>query len=933
MLNRRARAFRNTVFAGGLMAALTAAAGAASADFAIPAQPLDRALMRFSEQAGLSVLIDSALAQGRTSRAVHGRKEALEALEDLLKGTGLSYELIDDSTLSIRKKQKKAAVPRLERTRYAAADLDLSEFLQDEPPSEPMAQGGAIEEMMVTARRREESLQDVPIAISVYEGEKLQQLGAEDLTFVGLTSPNTTLEVSRGTNTTITAFIRGVGQQDPVAGFEAGVGLYIDDVVLNRPQAAILDIYNVERIEVLRGPQGTLYGRNTIGGAVKYVTKRLGEEPMLNLRVTAGNFGRLDFVGTFETPVTDTLRVGATFARLTRDGFGENLNLPGIENYNKDVIAGRATIEWTPTDQFFFRLSGDYLDDDSEARQGFRLLPSQFSGLDPVTGEPLPVPLGGVPQFPVLDNVFDTRAGLIEPTQEVRAGGFSFLAEYYFNDEITFRNIIGYREDGSETPIDFDSLPLVDLDVPARYRNDQFSEEFQVLYETPRLQALLGFFYMTASAFNEFDAQLGTLGAVAPAFPDGLTAFTAGDVDTDTWAVFTDITYYLTDTLSVNAGVRYTSDERTSLVFGQTFLGVGSPEFGGTGMPLPLPFSPLGVDTNVTLNETFNEFTPRVGVSWEPTDALLVYASYAQGFKGGSFDPRGDATLTPDFDGDGLAGIGLDANADGDFDDPEDVQPDLEDIEQFLGFEPEEIDTFEVGLKSSWFAGRLIFNVAGFYSDYRNVQIPGSVGFDADGDGQADNFAGVTTNAGEARQFGFEIDGSLSLDEIAFQGDNLSFTYALGYLDAEFTEFLVNPIGSSELIDVSDEAVVQNSPEWTANIFATYTHRLDFFDVGGALSWIGGVSYRSLTHQFEFVSPIDQPGFALFDASLVWNSDNGRYQIGVHAKNITDKEYIVAGYDFLTPNLSGSTPLGLEGTLTAFYGNPRTIFGTVQINF
>jgi iron complex outermembrane recepter protein len=147
-------------------------------------------------------------------------------------------------------------------------------------------------DIVVTARRREERLIDVPLSVTAFTGEALLQQGIQDLTQIGQQVPNITLEVSRGTNTTLTAFIRGVGQQDPVAGFEAGVGLYIDDVYLNRPQAAVLDIYDVERIEVLRGPQGTLYGRNTIGGAIKYVTAPLPDETRLKVRGTYGSLIR-----------------------------------------------------------------------------------------------------------------------------------------------------------------------------------------------------------------------------------------------------------------------------------------------------------------------------------------------------------------------------------------------------------------------------------------------------------------------------------------------------------------------------------------------------------------------------------------------------------------------------------------------------------------
>src|SRR6476646_10121011 len=186
----------------------------------------------------------------------------------------------------------------------AAAFFTTPAAAQKNPNAEPVANSnaqteaqaatGSDQEIVVTARRRNELLLKVPVAVTAYSGEQLARQGALDLTDIGDTTPNVTLEVSRGTNSTLTPFIRGIGQQDPVAGFEQGVGLYLDDVYLNRPQAAVLNIFDVERIEVLRGPQGTLYGRNTVGGAIKYVTARIKSDgPHASLRTNIGTHGQL----------------------------------------------------------------------------------------------------------------------------------------------------------------------------------------------------------------------------------------------------------------------------------------------------------------------------------------------------------------------------------------------------------------------------------------------------------------------------------------------------------------------------------------------------------------------------------------------------------------------------------------------------------------
>jgi iron complex outermembrane receptor protein len=734
--------------------------------------------------------------------------------------------------------------------------------------------------IIVTARRREERLIDVPLSVTALTGEALAQQGIQDLTQIAQQVPNVTLEVSRGTNTTLTAFIRGVGQQDPVAGFEAGVGLYIDDVYLNRPQAAVLDIYDVERIEVLRGPQGTLYGRNTIGGAIKYVTAVLPDETSVMVRGTYGSYDQADLIVSASTPITDNLKIGASGARLSRGGFGENLTL-GTENYNKDVWAARGTIEFD-SGPVFVRLSGDYVKDNSEARQGHRLITSLQTGA------------------PVLDDVFDTRAGLDIIDQEVEAYGGALNVAIELSDTLTFKSITGYREDKSTTPIDFDSLPAVDVDVPAVYENDQLSQELQLLYEGDRLSGVLGFYYLDANAFTAFDVGLWTTGALI-GLP-GLTAQTLGDVKTKTWSVFGDFTYDLTDTISVSVGGRYTHDKRTSRVLRTTFVGGFSDIFDGAGVP-------IAVTSDFEGSATFKDFNPRASISWKPNADHNLYFTYSQGFKGGGFDPRGQTSAAPDLDGDG----------DRDFDDQF----------EFLSFEPETVDSFELGWKASLLDNRVNISLAAFLGQYDNVQIPGSIGFDSNGDGTNDSFIGVTSNAASADVNGVEFEGTALVGkDFAGEGSRFSINWSLGVLDAKFNTF-IDSFGN----DVADQRAFQNTPDITAHMG---------FNMGvpvasGMLDLIGLASMRSDASQFEVPNPfLDQDGFVLVDASVVYTADSGLYSIGVHGKNLFDKEYIVAGYNFVAGGVGGAPfipTLGREGTLTGFYGDPRRIFVTAQINF
>ena len=773
------------------------------------------------------------------------------------------------------------ATPAMAQTAPADAPQSAAAETAPDTSATPPQDNGDI---VVTARRRSETLQSVPIAVTAFSADKLDKIGAVDLTDIQNVTPNTTLKTARGSNSTLAAFIRGVGQQDPVPGFEAGIGIYLDDVYLNRPQAAVLDIYDVDRIEVLRGPQGTLYGRNTIGGAVKYVTKRLPNDTEVRVKANYGSYDQADGIVALSTPIGDLFKVGIAGARLSRGGFGRNLNL-NIDNYNKDIWAGRGTIEFeSPDTRLFVRITGDYTHDLSNPRNGHRLIPGLLSGA------------------PVLANVFDTRAGLNFPKQDIQAGGLSMTANAQLTDHLTLRSISAWRKDTSFTPIDFDALPATDVDVPAVYRNEQTSQEFQLLYASDKLNGLVGYYYLGAKAATGFGVLLSTT------FP-GLDAYTAGDVRTETSSIYGDFTYDFTPQFSLSVGGRYTWDQRNAYVFKANYIGLTS-EFGST----PVPFLGTPPATNFRGQANFKRFTPRVSLSFKPAPDHLLYASYSEGFKGGGFDPRGSGTSAP-----------ISNPAAG---------RTYQDIYNYLLFKPETVTSYEAGYKGSAFDRRLTWALAGFYADYSDVQVPGSVGCLQNG---VQSFCGITTNAAKARIKGVELESTAVLArDFAGAGSSVALNGTLGYIHARYRTF-IGPTG----VDVANVRVFQNTPDWTAS--GTLTGNVPV--AGGLVTANSTVSYRSLTHQFETASPfLDQPGYTLLDAGITYAfGEDRRYTIGVYGKNLTDVRYKTSGYQYIASTIAGVpilnaaggyTPtLGKEGVATAFYGNPRQVFVSVGAKF
>ncbi|MBA6223538.1 TonB-dependent receptor [Colwellia sp. MB02u-18] len=719
-----------------------------------------------------------------------------------------------------------------------------------------------LERIEVTARKSLESLQSVPVAITSIGAEQLAQNGISVMTEVQQFSPNTTLQASRGTNSTLTAFIRGVGQDDPLWGYEPGVGIYVDDVYIARPQGAVLDILDVERIEVLRGPQGSLYGKNTIGGAIKYVTKKMSGDVELDLKGTFGTYDRKDYKVAGKVPViADKLYLGFALADLKRGGYGEFLqsSLPGqnLENYNKDIFAGRLTIEFEPTEDLFLRFNYDKTIDDSNAKGGYRLLPSI------VTNAPVP------------NSVYDSYTSM--PTwNSVESEGFSLTAEYMINDTWSVKSITSSRDNYSKTNIDFDNTAERIFDVPAIYDDEQFTQEFQLNYNSDNLNFVSGLYYFDGESCGHFDAILENFGK-SLALP-GLTREVTGCNNSESYAVYAQGSFNITDKFSMTLGARYTKEEKIAKVNNGVVFETVYPESGWVN-----GYERGDVQFPEVLNdkEDWSRFTPRVGAEYQYSDDMMFFASYSQGFKSGTFNPRASG--------------------------PEPA------------VDPEVVDSFEVGLKSEW-NNNLRVNATAFYLDHKDRQFV-TVLPTADNSALSQRLGNIGTSTASGLEL--EIEYAVA--------DNLNVFASLGLIDSSFDE-VTSFDNDGNQIDISDSFTITNTPETTANLGFTYNIDTSV----GSFVVNSNYYYRSEYDLNVTENLLTQDGYGLLNFGVNWYSNNGDWTAALHWKNITDKEYLVGNYAFLgAQNNDGSYQPGLGGdtTLIGYYGDPETLALTIGYSF
>ena len=693
------------------------------------------------------------------------------------------------------------------------------------------AASDGLAEIVVTARRRAENLQNVPVAVTAIGADTIQAQAVTNLEDLNSFVPNMKIAADRATSSTINVYIRGVGQSDPLWGFDPGVGVYIDDVYLARPQAALLDVIDVQDLEILRGPQGTLYGKNTIAGAIKYVTRDIDGPATLTASVTGGNYGEHDEKLNFSTPVIDDhVYFGLALAELQHDGYGHVVAQAGAppspslgeDVSNKDVFSGRAnlTIKWGDSSKL--KIIADDTLDNSNASGGQRL--NNYLA-------------------PQLSDPFDTRTDMPVDKDYSHRSGASATYTQSLTDQLGLKLVGAYVHGRSQQFIDFEELDANLFQVPGAYHDQQSSGEAQLTFKNDLVTAVGGVFYMNSTACGSYNASIGTLNLLGiPSYDLYITELVKGCVLTKSSAVYGDTAWKLTDRLNLDAGLRWNEDQKTANVYQADYASVAPTQllpnqqfFNPVAVPAGF-FPDPGVVTNYTNTRAFVNFTPRLGLDYHWTDHVMTYVSYSRGFKSGGFDMRGNAAVYPQTQN---------------------------------GYNSETADNYEAGIKSTLFDDTLLLNLTVFYDPYKNAQI---------GVQQFVDYLGTPTKLTAVLNAGKQINQGVEVESVWRPLQPLTLGLNLGYLDSYYKDYLI-PCNvftaapgcgpSVATVNVADENRPLNAPAWTVSGNLTYTWDL----APGFLLARAGYDWRSFTKVANTTSSVtDQSSYGLFNAGVAFTT-------------------------------------------------------------
>nr|WP_298132172.1 TonB-dependent receptor [uncultured Pseudoxanthomonas sp.] len=636
--------------------------------------------------------------------------------------------------------------------------------------STPATNATTLDSVKVTARKREETLQDVPVAVTAFTPETLDKLNIKDLGDLDAQVPNLTVYAARGSTSTVTAYIRGVGQADPLWGVDPGVGIYLDDVYIARPQGALLDVFDVERIEVLRGPQGTLYGKNTIGGAIKYISRGLPQETTGFASVTVGNYNQLDVKAALGGEIggkDSGLRGRVSVASMNRDGFGEN-RFNGQEISDKEINAVRMQLGAYSQDDFDVQFAFDYLDDQSGVRGG-KLLSGNTS---PTANFLFP----GLSAYTPMDSRYDIYSAMPN-VNDTEMKGLSATVNWRPNEDWAFKYVVAKRESDTETNIDFDMTPFPVADVKAFYSDSQVTNEVQANYDGGgRARGVVGIYH--------FDGDAG--GQVLNNFFGLSFGDTQGVVNTSSVSVYTDWTFDLTDRLKLDVGARYTDEDKHAVAY----------NIGYTNATFTVPNGVVAANFDKTIN--FKNVSPKASLDFQVTPDIMVYGLASRGFKSGGYNIRANTTAVP-----------------------RSGEP----------FDDESVDSFEVGSKMSFLDQRLFLNLSAFHNKYEDIQLSVFTQY-IDGNGNP-QFFGDFTNAGKGTVNGAEVEYQFLPTANWLIGGNLAWLdakydeFITGGVNVADTQYFTNAPEFSGALNVEYRTDLANGGNLSARV--TYSYQSEVY--------------------------------------------------------------------------------------------------------
>ena len=745
----------------------------------------------------------------------------------------------------------------------------------------------AIEEIVVTARKREENLQDTPIAITAVNGAELEARGAADLSAIESLAPNVHFSASQptsGLSGATTVFIRGIGQRDFTINIDPAVGVYFDGVYVGRSIGALMDLVDIERVEVLRGPQNTLFGRNTIGGAISVLTKAPSRTFGGWVKAAGGDDSRAEVAGSVNIPISDAVRASVTAFYRHQDGYVKALQYNDVKLGEDDIKGARAKVVFDFSEKVSLEIAGDLARSSNTPGPVVpvvlnTLLPVGTVGTGPfntffnnsltLSGDAACRTTAGqasnakcfgpvwLPASPFASNaVFTNRAGQkVVPENKLNTNGISatLAAETPIG---LFKSISAYR--------DFDAVTFNDLDFTPftlfannhpEFSQRQYSQELQLVGSSmnSKIEYVTGLYYFKEKGLEQIHNQVITA-FNATSNPGALAQDIYRNVDNSSKAVYGQVSLHVTDTVTLTGGARYTEGRKHFAIRNILPTGVTDGPFRGT--------------------KSVDRLTPTVTIGWKAQPKSYVYATYSEGLRDGGFAARFLGALPANLP----------------------------------SYDPEFVDAYEVGSKNVLFGDRLRLNIAAFRTDYKDLQVDATVP-------PALQIAQASTilNLAQAKIQGVEVEFDGRLTEW------LRLDGSVGFLDAEIKEVLGGRVASGAF-GVTAATRLPYAPRWTGNLGVTVTSRVA--ELGRA---IGRLDWSYTDSQYSTIDGNYETKLrsrSHLNASLRLLPDGGRWEAALQVRNLTNDKYFVQNTNIQA----------LNSTFGAI-GRPRTAYVSLTYRF